>query len=23
MLRTGSEEWWQTLRGPQCRAVDG
>ncbi|HID5584800.1 TPA: hypothetical protein ACXER3_004837, partial [Klebsiella pneumoniae] len=22
MLRTGSEEWWQTLRGPQCRAVD-
>jgi arabinoxylan arabinofuranohydrolase len=23
MLRTGSEEWWQTLQGPQCRAVDG
>lgn len=23
MLRTGSEEWWQTPRGPQCRAVDG
>ena len=22
MLRTGSEEWWQTLQGPQCRAVD-